>query len=134
MVILLSTNFSFAQQPALADKDSTTNNKIICFSEQDAGKMVVDLEKYQKQSEIVKLLKEENKELEIKIDNLNKIIKSQDEIIKKSNETIANLQKLLDTQKEAYEKQIKESKPSIWSYIGTAIGSLAVGLCIGLLI
>jgi len=128
--IILSTNFSFAQQPALADNKP----KVICFSEEDAGKIVVDLEKYQKQSELVDLIKEENKELEIKIANLDKIIKSQDEIIKKSNESIENLQKLMDAQKEAYEKQIQESKPSIWKFIGTALGSLAVGLCIGLLI
>jgi len=133
LVISLSTNILYAQSTALADKESSTN-KIICFSEEDAGKIVVDLEKYQKQIELVSLLKEENKELETKIQNLDKIIKSQDEIIKKSNESIENLQKLVDTQREAYEKQIAESKPSIWKFIGTALGSLAVGLCIGLLI
>ena len=95
---------------------------------------MVKLENYPKLQDNIKTLKEENAELDIKIDKLNKIIKSQETIIANAEKTIKRLEETIDTQKKAYEKQIEEAKPSIWSYIATALGSLAVGLCIGLLL
>jgi len=113
---------------------SPIQEPIICFKESDASQIVVKLENYPKLEDNIRLLKEENAELEKKINNLNEIIKSQEIVIANSEKTIKKLEETIITQKKAYEKQIEESKPSIWRYIGTAIGSLAVGLCIGLLI
>jgi len=113
---------------------SPIKEPIICFKESDASQIVVKLENYPKLQDNIKTLKEENAELDIKIDKLNKIIKSQETIIANAEKTIKRLEETIDTQKKAYEKQIEEAKPSIWSYIATALGSLAVGLCIGLLL
>jgi len=134
LLLLISSGNVFAQDSKTMAISSPIQEPIICFKESDASQIVVKLENYPKLEDNIRLLKEENAELEKKINNLNEIIKSQEIVIANSEKTIKKLEETIITQKKAYEKQIEESKPSIWRYIGTAIGSLAVGLCIGLLI
>lgn len=99
----------------------------ICFSNEDAGRMVVELENYEKQKEMIELLKEENVELEKKIENMQKISEFQDSQLATANETIKKLNELQETQKKAYEKQIEEVKPSFFDKLKLVGSGVLIG-------
>jgi uncharacterized membrane protein (DUF106 family) len=111
-----------------------TASPVVCFTEDDAKKIVVDLENVNDYKEQVELLKEANAELEKQIGLLKDINKLQQEQLNVSKQTIESYKELLKTQKEAYEKQIENNKPSIWGKIAAAAGGLGIGVLIGLLL
>jgi uncharacterized membrane protein (DUF106 family) len=111
-----------------------TASPVVCFTEDDAKKIVVDLENVNDYKEQVELLKEANAELEKQIISLKDINKLQQEQLNVSKQTIESYKELLKTQKEAYEKQIENNKPSIWGKIAAAAGGLGIGVLIGLLL
>jgi uncharacterized membrane protein (DUF106 family) len=110
-----------------------TTSSVVCFTEDDTKKIVVDLENVNDYKEQVEILKEANAELEKQIISLKEINKLQQEQLDISKQTIISYQNLLKVQKEAYEKEIKNNKPSIWGKIFASIGGLGVGVLIGLL-
>ena len=135
MVILPLT--SYAQPPegsisATTIKSSTsdvkqtstvivnTTSPVVCFTEDDTKKIVVDLENSNDYREQVEILKE-----------INKLQQEQLEI---SKQTIESYQKLLNAQKEAYEKEIENNKPNIWEKIFVGVGAAGIGVLIGLLL
>ena len=135
MVILPLT--SYAQPPegsisATTIKSSTsdvkqtstvivnTTSPVVCFTEDDTKKIVVDLENSNDYREQVEILKE-----------INKLQQEQLEI---SKQTIESYKNLLNAQKEAYEKEIENSKPSIWGKIFAGVGGLGIGILVGLLL
>lgn len=149
MVILPLT--SYAQPPegsisATTIKSSTYDVKqtstvtvnstspVVCFTEDDTKKMVVDLENSNDYREQVEILKEANAELEKQIISLKEINKLQQEQLEISKQTIESYQKLLKTQKEAYEKEIENNKPNIWEKIFVGVGAAGIGVLIGLLL
>lgn len=99
----------------------------ICFSAENGAAMVKEIEDCRVQSEIVRTLKEENVELQKKIENLEKISAMQDAQLATANETIEKMKEIQENQKQAYEKQIKEMKPSFWSYLKTSVGGAIIG-------
>ncbi len=133
LVIILLTNSAFAEID-VAPIPLPLQTEGICFSAEDAGRMVVDLENYVKQADIIKLLKEENAELQVKIDNLEKISKIQNDQLNTTNETIEQLNSLIDSQRKAYEEQIKQSKPSFLKQVGIFVGAILAGIGIGSLL
>lgn len=133
LAIILLTSFAFAETD-VTPIPLPLQTEGVCFSAEDAGRMVVNLENYIKQADIIKLLKEENAELLVKIDNLEKISKIQNDQLSTTNETIKQLNNLIDSQKKAYEEQIKQSKPSLIKQIGIFVGAVLAGIGIGSLL
>lgn len=117
---------AFIPQPVLASN--------VCLPENETAEIVVQLENYDKQVEIIALLKEENLELEKKISNLLQIQKIQEEQLVVSKETIKALQGLVSAQKDSYEKALKEAKPSLLDKLGLAIGGAGVGVLVALVL
>lgn len=101
-----------------------------CFSNTSCGEMVVQLENYDKQVEIISLLKEENSELEIKIKNLNEIIRLQELRITNAESSIDSLNKIIKDQKVLYEKQIEEERPSFFDKLGWGASGSVVGFLV----
>ncbi len=149
MVILPLT--SYAQPPegsisATTIKSSTsdvkqtstvivnTTSPVVCFTEDDTKKMVVDLENSNDYREQVEILKEANVELEKQIISLKEINKLQQEQLEISKQTIESYKNLLNAQKEAYEKEIENNKPNIWEKIFVGVGAAGIGVLIGLLL
>ena len=124
-LVILPSN-SYAQT-------SDVNTVTICFSEEQVKKMVVELESVEDYKEQIELLKQANDELTKQILALKEINKLQQEQLKISEQTIESYKKLLDTQKEAFEKELK-NKSGIWDKILVGLGSLGVGLLVGLLL
>lgn len=129
MVILPLT--SYAQTSTVT---VNTASPVVCFTEDDAKKIVVDLENVNDYKEQVELLKEANAELEKQIISLKEINKLQQEQLEITKQTIESYKNLLKTQKEAYEKEIENNKPSIWGKIFAGIGGLGIGILVGLLL
>jgi len=86
---------------------------------------------YQEQ---VRLLKDANSELEKQIVSLKEINKLQQEQLEISKRTVESYKELVKTQREAYETEIKNTKPSIWKQIITGISGLGIGILIGLVL
>lgn len=118
--ILLFANFSFAEE--------------ICFTEENAAKIVVELEKANIMKEQVQALKDQNIELVKQIKLMKEIVDLQQQQLDMSKQTIQTLQDTVKAQGEAYEKQLKMSKPNIWYQITEYAGILGVGILIGLLL
>jgi uncharacterized membrane protein (DUF106 family) len=129
LVILPLTSYA---QPSTVTVNTT--DPVVCFTEDDAKKIVVDLENVNDYKEQVELLKEANAELEKQIISLKEINKLQQEQLEITKQTIESYKNLLKTQKEAYEKEIENNKPSIWGKIFAGIGGLGIGILVGLLL
>ncbi len=113
---------------------TTTTESVVCFKESDAAKIVVELENARDYQEQIELLKQANQELEKQITLLKEANKLQQEQLGVAKQTVESYKKLLETQKQAYEKKIENEKPSIWGKIMIGIGSLGVGVLVGLLL
>lgn len=119
LVILLLTETSFG-------KDISPNEGQ-CFKNSNCETMVVQLEDYDRYKEMVSLLKEENSELDKKIQKLNEIIKLQEIRINDMEYTIDSLNRLIGEQKTSYEKAIEEAKPSFFYKVKLAVEGAGVG-------
>lgn len=108
--------------------------KTITFYESDAADMIVQLEDNVKRAEIIADLKEQNAELEKKIDNLSKIEKIQEGQLAVARETISSLQELISTQKDSYEQALKETKTGFLDKLGYVAGGAGIGFLISLII
>lgn len=136
LVILPST--SLAQTSNTKPNQTTilvnTDKPVVCFTEEDTKKIVVELENSADYQEQVSLLKDANSELEKQIVSLKEINKLQQEQLEISKRTIESYKELIKTQREAYETEIKNTKPSIWKQIITGISGLGIGILIGLVL
>lgn len=103
----------------LSPSNSSAELKTICFYEPDAAEMVVQLENYDKEVEINAALKE-------KIVEMEKVIDNSRQQIELANTTIQSMTTIVDDQKEAYEKQLKEVTPSFIDNMLKDVGLAAV--------
>lgn len=112
-----------------------TTEPVICFTEADAKtKILLPLENSIDYQQEIELLKQTTQELEKQIVLLKEMNKLQSEQLELSKQTIESYKKLLDSQKEAYERKIENEKPSIWGKIAATFGGLGIGILIGLLL
>jgi hypothetical protein len=118
LVILLSSLLLFTT-PLYAED--------ICFTEPVAKKMIVDLELKKNYEEQLEYYREGNKELEYQI----KLMKEVNSLQK---EQISQYKDLMKLQKDGYESIIKENKPSFIRSLFNTIGTIGVGILIGLLL
>lgn len=102
--------------------------KVIWMDEAEmASEVVPKLEKFSKMEEEIKVIKEEVTNCEKK----NEEFKQQLVYCSDAKDDIV---KVMDQQKEAFEKIIEESKTSIFEKIGIAGGGAGVGILIGVII
>jgi len=106
-VILLLTNFFIFLFP-LSGFSKNQNEPIICFSEETAKRMVVELEQCRITNKQIEALIKENQELIKQIQYLKAVIELQKKQLQISKETIENLQKIIKYQNEAYKKVYKK--------------------------
>ena len=98
--ILLLPSLAFSQKQ---------DEPIICFSEETAKRMVVEIEQCRITDKQVEVLIKENQELKKQIEYLKAIIELQKKQLQISKETIENLQEIINYQNEAYKKLYKKS-------------------------
>ena len=129
-------NNCYAQSPTttIVPTLKQTTESLVCFKEEDAKKMVVELENARDYEDEIDLLKKGNLEIEKQITLLKEANKLQNEQLDISKKTIDSYKELLQAQKDAYEKKIENEKPSIWGKFFAAIGGVGIGVLIGLLL
>jgi uncharacterized protein (DUF342 family) len=111
-----------------------TNQPVLCFTEEDVKIMVVNLENANDYKEQVVLIQQANQELENQIKSLQTILALQKEQLDISKQTIESYKNLINTQKTAYEQEIKNNKPNFWDKILPGLGGLGVGMLLMLLL
>ena len=117
--VLLLPSLAFSQKQ---------NEPIICFSEETARKMVVEIEQCRITNKQIEVLIKENQELKKQIEYLKAIIELQKKQLQISRETIENLQEIINYQNEAYKHLYKESfydkirENSLFLTLGILIG------------
>ena len=111
-----------------------TTKPVICYEEKTGSQMILQLENAKDYKTQVDDLKQGNAELEKQIALLKEANKLQAEQRDIANQTIESYKGLLKVQKESFEKQIENQKPSIWGKIGAALGGLGIGILIGMLL
>lgn len=103
------------------------------FTDEESSVILVTLEDNETRKEIIESLKEENIELNKKIENLTEINRLQTVRISQLEQTINSLEITIKGQAEAYEKKIEDQKPSFfdklgWGASGSVIGFLACAI------
>ncbi len=116
--ILLFANVSFAEE--------------VCLSEENAAKIVVELERANIMKEELQVLKDQNAELYKQVKLMKEIVELQNQQLEASKKTVEVLQDTIKAQGEAYEKQLKQSKPNMMYQILEWAGFIGVGILIGL--
>lgn len=111
-----------------------TVEPVICYEEKTGSQMILQLENAKDYKTQVDDLKQGNVELEKQIVLLKEANKLQAEQRDIANQTIESYKGLLKVQKESFEKQIENQKPSVWGKIGAAFGGLGIGILIGVLL
>jgi hypothetical protein len=106
----------------------------ICFTEEQAKKLVYELEQGKIAQDQVVLYKQENAELENQVKLLKEINDLKDQQIKINERTIEQYKDLIDFQKKSYEQIVKELKPSPVKQFLNNFGFMGIGLLIGLLL
>ena len=102
--------------------------KVICMDEDEMASYVIPrLENFSKMEEEINVLKEE-------VINCEKKNDESTQQLSLCNEAKDNITNLLGSQKESYEKIIKESQPSFFKKLGIAGSGVAVGILIGIII
>lgn len=108
----------------------------VCFTDDVAGKMVVELEQCRMQKDDIDIYKQT-------VANLEEQVRMQDEMLEvyknsftKMKEQIGGWQKLVDDQKEYCEAAIKKAKPSLINRIITGAGLMGIGglIAVGLIL
>ena len=102
----------------------------IAFTEQDAGRLVVQLEKGLICEDQVTALTAQGKEKDGKIENYESAVSAYGIQIKGDEVTIEQYKKELKEQVAAYDKAIEEEKISIWDKLGYFAEGVAAGVII----
>jgi len=117
--VLLLPSLAFSQKQ---------NESIICFSEETAKKMVVEIEQCRITNKQIEILIKENQELKKQIEYLKAIMELQKKQLQISKETIENLQEIINYQNKAYKHLYKKSfydkikENSLFLTLGILIG------------
>lgn len=100
----------------------------VCYSEDTAKQITVDLEKAKSLKEQVELFEKANAELEKQVSLLKEMNKLKDEQIAIGDKTIKQYQELLKFQKETYEQAVKDARPSVLKQVIDALGFIGIGI------
>lgn len=84
--------------------------------------------------EELQILKDQNAELYKQVRLMKEVVDLQQQQLEASKKTVEVLQETIKAQGEAYEKQLKQSKPNIMYQILEYAGFLGAGILIGLLL
>ena len=125
-LLLLVLSYAFCEAGEVK-----SNEPIICFTEETASRMVVEIERCRITAKQIELLAKENEELRKQVEYLKTIVELQGKELETSRQTIENLRKIIDYQSEAYKKLHRESildkvkENSLFLSIGILIGVAA---------
>ena len=117
--VLLLPSLAFSQKQ---------NEPIICFSEETAKRMVVEIEQCRIANKQIEVLIKENQELKKQIEYLKAIVELQKKQLQISKETIENLQEIINYQNKVYKHLYKKSfhdkikENSLFLTLGILIG------------
>ena len=106
----------------------------VCYSEDTAKQITVDLEKAKSLKEQVELFEKGNAELEKQVSLLKEMNKLKDEQIAIGDKTIKQYQELLKFQKDTYEQAVKDTSPSVLKQVIDALGFLGIGVLAGVIL
>jgi len=104
----------------------------ICFSEETANNMVVELEQGRILEKQIELYKEANAELEKQVALLNKVIELKDRQLEVAQATNEQYKALLDTQQKVYGDMIKSVKSNNLKTMITQYGLIVAIIAVAL--
>ena len=111
--------------------ETVDTNTSICYTPEIASKIVVDLQKYNITTKELEATKELNGELSKQIESLKQVIQLEKEQINVLNQAIVSYKNIIEVQKQGYEEQLKNSKPSLINTILKSAGLVGTGILIG---
>lgn len=111
--------------------ENIDTNNAICYTPEIASKIVVDLQKYNITTKELEATKELNGELSKQIESLKQVIQLEKEQINVLNQAIVSYKNIIEVQKQGYEEQLKNSKPSLINTILKSAGLVGTGILIG---
>lgn len=106
----------------------------VCFSGEDAQRMVVDLEKGRNLQEQVELYRKATAELEQQIALLKEIDSLRKQQIEAGQTAIRQMQEIVSLQGKAYEEALQASRPSFLKKAIDALGLIGIGILAGALL
>ncbi len=106
----------------------------ICFKNDDASRMVVELQKCRFTEEELSVQEKRNLELMNQKDKQEKLAKELERKFQSCSEALGKTEILMKEKDKACEEKVKAAKPSLWSMISGALGCLGLGLLIGVLL
>lgn len=106
----------------------------VCFSGEDAQRMVVDLETGRNLQEQVDLYRKTTAELEGQIALLKEIDSLRKQQIEAGQTAIRQMQEIVSLQGKAYEEAVKASRPSLLKKVIDALGFIGIGILAGALL
>jgi hypothetical protein len=105
----------------------------ICFPEDQAKKLVYELEQCRNIQDQVDLYRQENDQLEKQVGLLKEIINLKDQQLKISEKSVDQYKDLLQYQQKTYEQIVKDNQPSVGKEIIKVLGYIGIGVLIGLI-
>lgn len=123
LVILLSSLFAFS---AFAED--------VCFDENTAGQIVVELEKSRIIEQENTLLEQGNQELEKQLGLLKQIIELKDKQLQVEDQALTRYADLIKQQQQICDEEIRRAKPSFFEKVGNIATGAIVGIIIGMFI
>lgn len=106
----------------------------ICFTEQDAQRLVVDLERGRNYEEQIELYRQANSELERQVGYLKEMVALQKEQLLLGRDALKQYQELIDYQKKSYEHALQENKPNLLRKLFDSLGLIGIGVLFGLVL
>jgi hypothetical protein len=106
----------------------------ICFSQETASRMVVDLEQCRVDQETMQIMDGMIETLNSQIAAEEAVIASQKKKIAATEEAVKKMEALLNEQRKQYETEIKEAKPSFFQEVLKDAGFVAVGIIAGVIL
>ncbi len=106
----------------------------VCFKQDDADRMVVELQRCRFTEEELTVQEKRNLELMSQKDKQEKLAKELDKKFQACSDALAKTELLMKEKDKACEEKVKAARPSLWSMISGALGCLGIGLLIGVLL
>ncbi|MBZ0156226.1 MAG: hypothetical protein K8I29_08470 [Alphaproteobacteria bacterium] len=106
----------------------------ICFTDQDAQRLVVDLERGRNYQEQIELYRQANSELERQVGYLKEVVALQKEQLLLSRDAVKQYQELIDYQRKSYEHALQEKKPDLLKKLIDSLGLIGIGVLFGLVL
>ncbi len=119
---------------AIALTSPLAAEELVCFSQGEASKIVVEVEKCEILKTQKKILEQQNEELRAQIELLKQVIALKDQQLVVANESVKDIREAMTFQRKMYEEQLKQSKPSFIQKILEGMGFIGIGVLMGIVL